>query len=185
MPVKQLRSAIETVEPTTCSICAVSDVSRLAISDGRFSSKKRGVSVSRWACTSVRMSATVRSPSHADEIEADRGGDGEHRDDHQQVMERLGDAPDVTRTGAGAEPAVDDPLEAIRDRDRRRRRDDQCGAGDGDPARDIWRRAATPCRGRRSGCGGAGRRCRGRPWRRLAGGGGRSTAAASYAACRH
>ena len=59
-----LRSAIETVLPTTWSISAVSEVSREAISDGRFSSKKRGVSVSRCACTEVRMSATTRSPSH-------------------------------------------------------------------------------------------------------------------------
>ena len=42
MAVTMLRSATDTVEPTTCSTIAVSAVRRDAISDGRFSSKKRG-----------------------------------------------------------------------------------------------------------------------------------------------
>ena len=63
MPMTMLRSATETVEPTTISITAVSAVIREAISDGRFSSKKRGSSRSRLSCTAARMSATTRSPS--------------------------------------------------------------------------------------------------------------------------
>ena len=58
-----LRSATDTVEPTTISITAVSEVMREAISDGRFSSKKRGSSRSRLSCTAPRMSAITRSPS--------------------------------------------------------------------------------------------------------------------------
>ncbi len=63
--VKLERSATETVVPTTCSISVVSEVRREAISDGRFSSKKRGDSVSRLACTAMRRSATTRSPIQA------------------------------------------------------------------------------------------------------------------------
>ncbi len=61
MPVSRLRSAIETVEPTTCSTSAVSEVSREAISDGRFSSNHFGGRRSRLRCTATRRSATVRS----------------------------------------------------------------------------------------------------------------------------
>jgi hypothetical protein len=42
----------------------VSAVSREAISEGRFSSKKRGGRVSKFFCTATRRSATVRSPIH-------------------------------------------------------------------------------------------------------------------------
>src|SRR3546814_14370746 len=62
-PMTRLRSATETVVPTTCSMIAVSDVMREAISDGRFSSKKPGARRSRLRCTAWRMSASVRSPS--------------------------------------------------------------------------------------------------------------------------
>ena len=58
-----LRSATEKVVPTTCSMIVVSAVSREAISDGLFSSKKRGASRSRLRCTASRRSATTRSPS--------------------------------------------------------------------------------------------------------------------------
>jgi hypothetical protein len=58
-----LRSATETVDPTTVSITAVSVVMRDAISEGRFSSKNRGSRRSMFSCTSARMSATTRSPS--------------------------------------------------------------------------------------------------------------------------
>ncbi len=61
-PVNRLRSAIDAELDTTCSITAVSDVSRDAISDGRFSSKKPGSSDSRWLWTDRRRSATTRSP---------------------------------------------------------------------------------------------------------------------------
>ena len=63
MPVSRLRSATDTVVPTAISICAVSAVSREAISDGRFSSNQPGSSRSRLRCTATRTSATVRSPS--------------------------------------------------------------------------------------------------------------------------
>ena len=58
-----LRSATETVEPTTISITAVSEVTREAISDGRFSSKKRGSSRRRLSWTALLMSAITFSPS--------------------------------------------------------------------------------------------------------------------------
>ena len=80
-PITMLRSATETVVPTTFSITAVSAVIREAISEGRFSSKKRGARRSRLSCTSARMSATTRSPSQRHEIEAHRGGDRQHDDD--------------------------------------------------------------------------------------------------------
>ena len=64
IPVRPLRSATDTVVPTAPSISAVSEVSREATSDGRFSSNQRGASRNRLACTAMRMSATVRSPSH-------------------------------------------------------------------------------------------------------------------------
>jgi len=59
--VKVLRNAIDITEPTTCSMIVVSAVSREAISAGEFSSKKGGESVRRLSCTSVRISATIRS----------------------------------------------------------------------------------------------------------------------------
>ncbi len=61
-PMKALRSAIDAELDTTCSITAVSEVSRDAISDGRFSSKNAGSSDSRWRWTVRRRSATTRSP---------------------------------------------------------------------------------------------------------------------------
>ena len=61
--VMALRSATETVVPTTCSIRAVSAVMRLEISFGLFSSKKLGACRSKFCCTARRMSATTRSPS--------------------------------------------------------------------------------------------------------------------------
>ena len=62
-PEDRLRSATETVVPTTCSMIVVSTVIRDVISAGRFSSKKPGERRSRLRCTARRMSATVRSPS--------------------------------------------------------------------------------------------------------------------------
>ncbi len=62
MPMIVLRSAIETDEPTTCSIIVVSTVIRLVISAGRFSSKKAGDWRNRLRCTLRRTSATTRSP---------------------------------------------------------------------------------------------------------------------------
>ena len=62
--VSALRSATETVVPTTCSMRAVSEVMRLEISRGLFSSKKLGGMRSRFDCTARRISATTRSPSH-------------------------------------------------------------------------------------------------------------------------
>ena len=62
-PSTMFLSATETVEPTTISITAVSAVTREAISDGRFSSKKRGSSRSRLSCTAARTSAITFSPS--------------------------------------------------------------------------------------------------------------------------
>ena len=58
-----LRSAIDRVEPTVCSMMAVSEVIRLEISLGLFVSKKDGDRRKRLACTACRMSATTRSPS--------------------------------------------------------------------------------------------------------------------------
>ncbi len=63
IPVSPLRNATDTVVPTAPSIREVSEVSREATSDGRFSSNHRGASRSRLDCTAMRMSATVRSPS--------------------------------------------------------------------------------------------------------------------------
>ena len=63
MAMSALRRATDTVDPTTCSMIAVSAVNRLAISLGLFSSKKEGASVSRLLCTLMRKSATTRSPS--------------------------------------------------------------------------------------------------------------------------
>ena len=82
-----LRSATETVVPTTCSISAVSAVRREAISDGRFSSKKRGARRSRLA---LHRDADVGDDALAqprDEIEADRGRERQHDDDQQQIVE--------------------------------------------------------------------------------------------------
>jgi len=62
-PMTILRSATDTVVPTTCSITAVSEVIREAISEGLFSSKKPGARLSRLRCTASRISATTRSPS--------------------------------------------------------------------------------------------------------------------------
>jgi len=59
----ELRSAMETVVPTACSISVVSDVIRLEISAGLFSSKKLGGIRSKLVCTPRRISATTRSPS--------------------------------------------------------------------------------------------------------------------------
>ena len=64
VPMTRLRSATDTVVPTTCSMIVVSTVMREVISAGRFSSKKPGDMRSRLRCTARRMSATVRSPSH-------------------------------------------------------------------------------------------------------------------------
>ncbi len=47
VPMTRLRSATDTVVPTTCSMIVVSTVMRLVISAGRFSSKKPGDSRSR------------------------------------------------------------------------------------------------------------------------------------------
>ena len=62
VPITILRSATEMVVPTVCSMMVVSAVIRLAISAGRFSSKKPGARRSRLRCTARRMSATTRSP---------------------------------------------------------------------------------------------------------------------------
>ena len=64
MPMTMLRSATDTVVPTTCSMIVVSTVSREVISAGRFSSKNPGDKRSKLRCTASRISATVRSPSH-------------------------------------------------------------------------------------------------------------------------
>ena len=61
-PMKALRRAIDAELDTTCSMTAVSEVSRLAISDGRLLSKKPGSSDSRCCWTVMRRSATTRSP---------------------------------------------------------------------------------------------------------------------------
>ena len=58
-----LRSATDSVVPTTCSMIAVSAVIRLEISLGLFSSKKEGDRRSKLSCTLRRISATTRSPS--------------------------------------------------------------------------------------------------------------------------
>ena len=59
-----LRSATETVVPTTISMSAVSAVIREEISLGLLASKKEGGRRSRFFCTERRISATTRSPSH-------------------------------------------------------------------------------------------------------------------------
>ena len=62
MPMTMLRKATEMVVPTVCSMMVVSAVIRLAISAGRFSSKKPGARRSKLRWTARRMSATTRSP---------------------------------------------------------------------------------------------------------------------------
>ena len=64
VPIMKLRSATDTVVPTTCSIKVVSEVIRELISLGLFSSKNAGESRIRLLCTARRISATTRSPSH-------------------------------------------------------------------------------------------------------------------------
>lgn len=58
----KLRSAIETEAPTEDLIWVVSAVRRDTSSPLRAESKKAGDSDSRWAKTSRRRSATMRSP---------------------------------------------------------------------------------------------------------------------------
>ncbi len=58
-----LRSAIEAVEPKVALICVVSAVNRETRSPARLESKKAGSSRVRWAKTSARRSATMRSPT--------------------------------------------------------------------------------------------------------------------------
>ena len=58
-----LRSATETEVPTAALICVVSAVSRETTSPVLASSKKSADSEVRWANTSPRKSATMRSPS--------------------------------------------------------------------------------------------------------------------------
>jgi DMSO/TMAO reductase YedYZ heme-binding membrane subunit len=64
VPVTILRRLTEMVDPTICSMIAVSLVMREAISEGRFVSKKLGERWSRLDWVAVRRSATTRSPSH-------------------------------------------------------------------------------------------------------------------------
>ena len=60
-----LRSATETVVPTTCSISAVSAVIREEISLGAvLLEEARATGAAGCVCTARRMSATTRSPSH-------------------------------------------------------------------------------------------------------------------------
>ena len=61
----RLRSATDTVEPTTVWISVVSVVSRDRISPVFVTSKKLGLSFRIWANTSRRRSATTRSPTQA------------------------------------------------------------------------------------------------------------------------
>ena len=58
-----LRSATEAVAPTADLICVVSAASRDTISPDCAVSKKAGDSCVTWANTSLRRSATTRSPS--------------------------------------------------------------------------------------------------------------------------
>ncbi len=73
----------------------------------------------------------LAQPRH--EIEAETGGDRQHHDDHQQILERLGHRSAADR--AAREAAVDDLLEAIRDGERRRRTDARKNNGGEDPRR--------------------------------------------------
>ena len=59
----KLRKATDTEEPTAALICVVSAVSREITSPVLASSKKSAESEVRWANTSPRRSATMRSPS--------------------------------------------------------------------------------------------------------------------------
>ena len=60
--ITRLRSATETVEPTTVWISVVSAVRRDSTSPVRVTSKKAGVRPSTLANTALRISATTRSP---------------------------------------------------------------------------------------------------------------------------
>ena len=63
IPSSVLRTAIDTLVPTTCSSSALSAVRREITSPVRACSKNAGDSSSRCANTSRRKSATTRSPS--------------------------------------------------------------------------------------------------------------------------
>ena len=73
IPIKMLRKATETVVPTICSMIAVSAVMRLAISAGRFSSKKRGASRSRLLLHRDADVAHDPFTKPADEVKPERG----------------------------------------------------------------------------------------------------------------
>ena len=106
MPMTRLRSATETVVPTTCSMIVVSTVIRLVISAGRFSSKKPGRGAA--GCDAPQGGCRRRPARRAsDEIEAHRRGQRHHDHEHQQILEPAGDV------AAAGEAAVDDQLEGV------------------------------------------------------------------------
>ena len=64
IPSSALRTAMDTLVPTTCSSRTVSEVKREVTSPVRACSKKAGESSSRCENTARRRSAITRSPSH-------------------------------------------------------------------------------------------------------------------------
>jgi hypothetical protein len=80
---------------------------------------------------------SLADPRH--EEKAQRGRRGEHHDDHQQIVK--GRADGVGGRAVPAEALVDDALEAVGDRQSRRRRQDEEESRGGDVLR-IFRRMA-------------------------------------------
>ena len=160
MPMTMLRSATETVVPTTCSMIVVSTV--IAGDLGRaVLLEEAGRQAQQVA---VHREADVGDDALAepgDEIEAARGGERQHDDEHQQIFEPAGDLAGVAARG---EAAVDDQLEGVGDAERRGGGDQQRERGGGDMRRDSGGAKLQTMREARRGCawalvvGGAGHR---------------------------
>ena len=97
MPMTMLRSATETVVPTTCSMIVVSTVMPRGDLGRAVLLEEAGRQAQQVA---VHGEADVGDGPLAeprDEIEADRGGERHHADQHQQIFEP---ARDVARSPA-------------------------------------------------------------------------------------
>ncbi len=119
---KAFRSAIDADDDTTCSMTAVSLVRRLAISDGRFSSKNAGIEAEQVALDGHAQVGDDALADPADVVEAHTRRHALHRDDAEQRPE-IG--RDDRRVGAGMKALVDDQLQPLGHRQRRAGGDDQ------------------------------------------------------------
>ena len=128
----RLRSATETVVPTTCSINPVSDVIRDEISRGLFSSKKAGCEAQEIALHGEADIGDDPLAQPRNRIEANRRADCQHHDQQREVFEP---ARDVFGLAAAREAAVDDQLDRGRKAQRRRSGNHQGRPGGRYPAR--------------------------------------------------